>query len=247
MDRNNSPFSIHHKFRTKHKKPKLKKNALEEVDFEEEKKKDPKYKTELCKSFMENHFCQYGNKCRFAHGEEELVIKAKNANYKRKLCKSFYNAGFCTYGIRCNYQHEQRKISEIQLSMHYIYLIMFPKPKLYLGKRLTIFEEITSLDNLSESTISNSIESSPNTKKGEYLKENSIDNKLPEICNEEYYKKLFCEINLFIQNKDEDEEIDDKLITFENNKINSDEDFNFFLQKNITFFNTTNKQNEIEQ
>ena len=80
MDRFPSPFSNHRKA----KRRKLKKNALENVDFEEEKRKDPKYKTELCKSFMEENFCKYGNKCRYAHGENELVIKTKNANYKKK-------------------------------------------------------------------------------------------------------------------------------------------------------------------
>ena len=33
---------------------------------------DPKYKTELCKTFSDTGICPYGDKCRFAHGKEEL-------------------------------------------------------------------------------------------------------------------------------------------------------------------------------
>ena len=36
----------------KKKKLKMKKDALEPVNFEEERLKDPKYKTELCKSWI---------------------------------------------------------------------------------------------------------------------------------------------------------------------------------------------------
>ena len=32
-----------------------------------------KYKTELCKNWIENGGCRYGKKCQFAHGKEELA------------------------------------------------------------------------------------------------------------------------------------------------------------------------------
>lgn len=32
-----------------------------------------KHKTELCKTFSELGYCNYGQKCRFAHGKHELV------------------------------------------------------------------------------------------------------------------------------------------------------------------------------
>ena len=66
-------------------KMKMKKNAFEPVNFEEEKKRDPKYKTELCKSWVETNFCPYGNKCRFAHGKNELVSKHINSSYKKNI------------------------------------------------------------------------------------------------------------------------------------------------------------------
>ncbi len=32
-----------------------------------------KHKTELCRTFSELGYCNYKNKCQFAHGKEELV------------------------------------------------------------------------------------------------------------------------------------------------------------------------------
>ena len=57
---------------------------LPKVYIENEQKKDPKYKTELCKTFSEKGKCPYGYKCRFAHGKEELNSKNLNLNYKKK-------------------------------------------------------------------------------------------------------------------------------------------------------------------
>ena len=131
---------------------KMKKNAMDPVDFEEEKRKDPKYKTELCKKFMETGFCVYGNKCRFAHGKHELMTKPINTNYKKKMCKSFQETGFCPYGSRCNFKHDERKLNEINLP--YLYVSLFIKNEIHSGKRLQIFEDITS-DNCSTSTLSN--------------------------------------------------------------------------------------------
>ena len=46
-----------------------------------------KIKTELCKRWMENKECPYGDSCAFAHGEEELKKKKHvPSRYKTKLC-----------------------------------------------------------------------------------------------------------------------------------------------------------------
>ena len=251
MDRIDSPFSTPFNFKKKHKKQKLKKNALEKVDFEEEKRKDPKYKTELCKSFMEDNFCKYGNTCRFAHGEDELVIKEKINNYKRKLCKSFFKEGFCTYGIRCNFQHDQRKLSEIKLPFYYINLIIFHKPKLTTGKRLKVFEDITNINNnenfLSESTISNSIDNSPNQKKEKNdFKGSDVEKKFTEFFQNDNYKKLNFDINLISNKKYKiEDEIDDN-----NNKFLNEEEKNIlgknifnFIFKDINDFDINDKEN----
>ena len=230
MELNASSFSVYNKHKTKIKKQKLKKNALDKVDYEEEKRNDPKYKTELCKSFMENNFCQYGNKFRFAHGEEELVVKAKITNYKKKLCKSFFNEGFCPYGIRCNFQHDQRKFKDIKLPFYYINLLIYRKPKLITGKRLKIFEEITSMEKhfLSESTLSSSIDNSPNNKKEDNFKGFSVDKNNPELKIDNF-KKLNLDINIEFNEKHKEEifknnnknEINPEKTIFENNIYNS--------------------------
>lgn len=80
---------------------------------------DPKYKTELCKSWTESEFCAYGNKCRFAHGRQELFDKVINCKkYKQKECMSFFRNKYCGYGSRCHFRHEERKLQEIERSYH---------------------------------------------------------------------------------------------------------------------------------
>ena len=90
----------------KSNKKKYKKNALEYIDLNMEKKKDPKYKTEVCLTFSENGFCPYGNLCRFAHGKNQLFQKDWNhPNYKKKDCLTFHLYSYCNYGARCHFRH----------------------------------------------------------------------------------------------------------------------------------------------
>jgi hypothetical protein len=74
-----------------------------------------KYKTEMCKNWIENNFCRYGNKCQFAHGGVEMIQKNDQANtkYKSKKCQSFFSNGFCLYGNRCLFRHEDRTLKEV--------------------------------------------------------------------------------------------------------------------------------------
>jgi hypothetical protein len=105
-----------------HSRIKLKKDALEQVDFQREFQHDPKYKTELCKSWSESEFCAYGNKCRFAHGKHELFDKIINCKkYKQKECMSFFKNNYCSYGSRCHFKHEERRLGDIERS-YYTYL-----------------------------------------------------------------------------------------------------------------------------
>ena len=114
-----------------------------------------KYKTELCEKFQSTGFCPYGNKCRFAHGKEELITKIQNVNYKKEKCKSFYEKGYCPYGIRCNFQHDERKFKDLNFSYFYfrIYLLKYfgflkssskynEKAKIILNKRLNVFKSL---------------------------------------------------------------------------------------------------------
>ena len=74
-----------------------------------------RYKTELCRPFLENGFCKYGDKCQFAHGEPDLRCLPRHPKYKTELCRTYHTRGFCPYGMRCHFIHsvdETRKNSE---------------------------------------------------------------------------------------------------------------------------------------
>ncbi|KAL4484277.1 hypothetical protein ABPG72_006388 [Tetrahymena utriculariae] len=79
------------------------------------KKMEQKYKTELCKNWVSKGICQYGQKCRFAHGKEELIERlAMNKNYKTKLCSAYHKEQVCQYAARCHFKHDERPVSEIR-------------------------------------------------------------------------------------------------------------------------------------
>ena len=129
-------------FETQNQNLKFKNMNLNQISYsknykriiEEEHKKDPKYKTELCQKFMESGNCPYGFKCRFAHGKNELISKNIGINYKKKLCKSFSKFGFCPYGTRCNFLHNEKK----DFYLPYYYYITFID-FIHLNYRLPVF------------------------------------------------------------------------------------------------------------
>jgi len=88
---------------------------------------DMKYKTEICKKFQTNGKCPYGEKCRFAHGKQELITKLKGKNYKKIPCKAFFKKGYCPYGSRCNFLHNEKDFSEINYSYYYFQLFLITK------------------------------------------------------------------------------------------------------------------------
>jgi len=75
------------------------------VDIEEELSKQDRYKTELCKSWVESGACRYGEKCQFAHGPDELRPVFRHPKYKTEICKTFHTYGTCPYGKRCRFVH----------------------------------------------------------------------------------------------------------------------------------------------
>jgi len=105
--------------------------------------KDPKYKTEICKNWERSHFCPYYNKCRFAHGREELMIKesTNNPNHKAKDCLNFFKYGYCSYGRRCCFKHDERKMNENTLNKDVLVLLNIFNPSG--NKRLAIFNDLT--------------------------------------------------------------------------------------------------------
>ena len=96
-------------------KIKMKKKAFEPVDKNKEKELDPKYKTELCKTFEEKKMCPYGNSCRFAHGKSDLLsAEEENPKFRVKICNSFNNDGICMYGQRCHFKHEKKSLESVK-------------------------------------------------------------------------------------------------------------------------------------
>lgn len=65
-----------------------------------------KEKSQLCKKFVEQGYCPYEKRCKFAHGLQELKKNHQaNCKYKTKVCGGFLQQGFCPYGNRCNFIH----------------------------------------------------------------------------------------------------------------------------------------------
>jgi hypothetical protein len=122
-------------------KRKFKKNAHDYVNYENEFKNDNKFKTELCMSYSTSGHCKYGNKCRFAHGKDELFDKSlAYPNYKQADCNSFYTFGFCNYGLRCHFRHDYRKFSGLERSWFSYNLLLLNS----VGKsnRLEVFKSL---------------------------------------------------------------------------------------------------------
>ena len=85
-----------------------------------------KYKTEMCKSWIESGyvFCRYGNKCQFAHGNMEIKSKKEpvHQKYKSKKCEQFNGHIYCPYGGRCMFKHEERSF-EILKNYYYVHAL----------------------------------------------------------------------------------------------------------------------------
>ena len=89
---------------------------------------NPRYKTTLCKKYLQSQSCPYGDKCQFAHGEQELRhfngqqqnmmyalgMNSKNQNnllnYKIVKCKNWEKDKTCKYGAHCTFAHGDEEI-----------------------------------------------------------------------------------------------------------------------------------------
>ncbi len=59
----------------------------------------------MCRPFQENGVCKYGEKCQFAHGQQELRTVNRHPKYKTDMCRTYHSVGFCPYGPRCHFIH----------------------------------------------------------------------------------------------------------------------------------------------
>ncbi|CAK92471.1 unnamed protein product (macronuclear) [Paramecium tetraurelia] len=101
-----------------------------------------KLKTEFCKYWTEGKICPYGNKCYFAHGEEQLLSKDVPKNYRTKECKNFQEF-FCKYGQRCQFSHMLTKYQMPQLK-YWTSVEKIEVGSIKKKHRLKIFKSITS-------------------------------------------------------------------------------------------------------
>lgn len=109
---------------------------------------ETKFKTELCKNWSETGRCNYGNKCKFAHGKEELLDRPipNKQRYKSKRCNSFHTGMFCPYGLRCLFAHEQNTLEEVNGRSYYQRLLEIPElleTPTNASRRLSFFQKLT--------------------------------------------------------------------------------------------------------
>ena len=124
-----------------------------------------KYKTELCKYYECYGFCQYGDKCAYAHGVENLRSKVTNTiAYRTKKCTQFFEQGYCPYGSRCQFAHQLKSNiinNPYDKNMSYSKILETIKKlenvgnikKLVEKPRLPVFEEICKSDQGGESRL----------------------------------------------------------------------------------------------
>lgn len=117
---------------------------------------DPKYKSELCKNFIMKGKCDYGTKCRFAHGIEDLCHNNKKVIKSHAECQSFNILSFCPKGNSCDLTHKESEsfiIKEDENDDVIAALKSNYKPfSENIFKRLNIFEKLSDCS----STASNS-------------------------------------------------------------------------------------------
>ncbi|KAK8953627.1 putative zinc finger CCCH domain-containing protein 21 [Platanthera guangdongensis] len=62
-------------------------------------------KTELCNKWDEMGCCPYAERCRFAHGINELRPVIRHPRYKTQICRMLGAGNGCPYGHRCHFRH----------------------------------------------------------------------------------------------------------------------------------------------
>jgi hypothetical protein len=76
-----------------------------------------KFKTKVCIFWLQPRGCPYGDRCLYAHGDNELrddlvggapgADPDANPRYKTRMCKwwASSNGQHCPHGVRCTYAH----------------------------------------------------------------------------------------------------------------------------------------------
>jgi hypothetical protein len=67
------------------------------------------FKTTVCQAWKDSGHCNYGERCRYAHGAHELrrpVQRSQPRHYKTVRCNKFVQFGICPYGLLFIYIYE---------------------------------------------------------------------------------------------------------------------------------------------
>ena len=68
----------------------------------------------MCKNWVEKEVCSYQNKCRFAHGTDEMKSRLIiNNKYRSKPCFEFHKKLYCSYGVRCLFYHNDKPMPKV--------------------------------------------------------------------------------------------------------------------------------------
>ena len=57
-------------------------------EYDPEQLQDDKYKTEMCRNWVQTGTCRYGDKCQFAHGYSDMRARRLPAQYKTRVCRT---------------------------------------------------------------------------------------------------------------------------------------------------------------
>lgn len=75
---------------------------------------ESRFKTELCRQYDELGACDYGDRCMYAHGVEELKqLPYRHPKFKTERCSAFHDLGYCMFGPRCSFVHHRDTLEQI--------------------------------------------------------------------------------------------------------------------------------------
>ena len=145
---------------------------------------ETKFKTEMCKNWQTKGFCNYGEKCKFAHGKNELNKKDfVNKNlYKSKPCNSFHTLFCCPYGLRCLFIHHNRSQDQIMGKSFYRRKLNSLDFERKICKRLSFFQKNME---------TNEIEIEDQVEKKDFVKKTENENNFDEIIIEKMWDNIF--------------------------------------------------------
>lgn len=87
-------------------KPSIGQKAINKDQVPSKPESQMKFKTEFCRN-LEAGFCEFGDKCFFAHTLEELREKTHSSTLRHVKCKNYFESGYCMSGSKCQFSHRE--------------------------------------------------------------------------------------------------------------------------------------------